>query len=114
MVLFIQKIIINATISIFDIVNFPFLDENVPRATSSGVCISQLIWFAIVSSHVTDFNTRNKILTAKFLKQVIGITKSVKLFLSSIDATMTWYQNLIRDSNLFLNKACRNLNFMVT
>ena len=25
---------------------------------------------------------------------------------------MTWYQNLIRYSNLFLNKACWNLNFM--
>ena len=27
---------------------------------------------------------------------------------------MTWYQNLIRDSILFLNKAYRNLNFMAT
>ena len=53
----------------FEIVNFPFLDGDVPRAASYGVYISQLIRFARVSSHVTDFNTRNKLLTAKFLDQ---------------------------------------------
>ena len=30
----------------FDIVNFPFLDGDVPRSTSYGVYISQLIGFA--------------------------------------------------------------------
>ena len=44
---------------IFDIVNFPFLDGDVPRSTSYGVYISQLIRFARASSHVDDFNTRN-------------------------------------------------------
>ena len=36
----------------FDIVNFPFLDGDVPHSTSYGVYISQLIRFARVSSHV--------------------------------------------------------------
>ena len=49
----------------FDIVNFPFLDGDVPRSASYGVYISQRIRFARVSSHVDDFNTRNKVLTAK-------------------------------------------------
>ena len=49
--------------------NFPFLDGDVPRSTSYGVYISQLIRFARVSSHVDDFNTRNKVLTAKLLRQ---------------------------------------------
>ena len=44
----------------FDIVNFPFLDGDFPRSTSYGVYISQLIRFARVSSHVADFNARNK------------------------------------------------------
>ena len=44
----------------FDIVNFPFLDGDVPCFTSYGVYISQLIRFARVSSHVADFNARNK------------------------------------------------------
>ena len=53
----------------FDIVNFPFLDGDVPRRTSYGVYISQLIRFARASSNVSDFNCRNKALTAKLLKQ---------------------------------------------
>ena len=52
----------------FDIVNFPFLDGDVPRCPSYGVYISQLIRFARVCSHVDDFNTRNKCLTAKLHK----------------------------------------------
>ena len=40
----------------FDIVIFPFLDVDVPRSTSYGVYISQLIRFARVSSmHVIKF-----------------------------------------------------------
>ena len=53
----------------FEIVSFPFLDGDVPRSTSYGVYISQLICFARASSYVTDFNTRNKLLTQKLLKQ---------------------------------------------
>ena len=53
----------------FDIVYFPFLDGDVPRRPSYGVYIYQLIRFARVCSHVDDFNTRNKCLTAKLLKQ---------------------------------------------
>ena len=50
-----------------DIVNFPFLDGDVPRRASYGVYISQLIRFARVCNHVADFNARNKCLTAKLL-----------------------------------------------
>ena len=53
----------------FEIVNFPFLDGDVPRFTFYGVYISQLIRFARASSHVADFITRNKLLTLKLLKQ---------------------------------------------
>ena len=49
----------------FDIVNFPFLDGDVPRRPSYGVYIFQLIRFARVCSHVDDLDTRNKCLTAK-------------------------------------------------
>ena len=45
----------------FDIVNFPFLDGDVPCSTSYGVYISQLIRFTRVSRHVDDYTTRNKI-----------------------------------------------------
>ena len=43
----------------FEIVNFPFLDRDLPRAPSYGVYISQLIRFARVCSIVDDFNNRN-------------------------------------------------------
>ena len=52
-----------------DIVNFPFLDGDVPQRPSYCVYISQLIRFARASLHVNDFNYRNKFLTAKHLKQ---------------------------------------------
>ena len=45
----------------FEIVNFPFLGGDVPRSTFYGVYISQLIRFARASSHVADFNIRNKL-----------------------------------------------------
>ena len=51
----------------FDIVNFPFLDGDIPRSTSYGVYISQLIWLTRVFSNVADFNACNKSLTAKLL-----------------------------------------------
>ena len=53
----------------YEIVNFPILDGDVPRSTSYGVYISQLIGFARASSYVVDFNTRNKLLTQKLFKQ---------------------------------------------
>ena len=54
----------------FEIVNFPFLDGDVPRSPSYGVYISQLIRFASVCSNGDDFNNRNLILMAKlFIKK---------------------------------------------
>ena len=64
----------------FDIVNFAFLDGDVPHSTSYGVYNSQLIRFARVSSHVHDLNTRNKVLTAKLLRQGYRYHKIRKAF----------------------------------
>ena len=58
-----------------DIVNFPFLDSDVPRSTSYGVYISQLIRFARVSSHA-----RHESLTAKLLQQGYRYHKLRKTF----------------------------------
>ena len=67
----------------FDIVNFPFLDGDVPLSTSYELYelyISQLIWFTRVSSHVVDFNARNKTLTVKLLQQGYRYHKLRKTF----------------------------------
>ena len=60
--------------------NFPFLDGGVPRSTSYGDYISQLIRFARVSSHVDDFNSHNKVSTAKLLRQGYRYHKIRKAF----------------------------------
>ena len=94
----------------FDIVKFPFLDGDVPPATSYGVYISQLIRFLRVSSQVADFNTRNKALTTKLLGQGYRYHKLRKtFFLNSIDASKfnTGLKSLLKN-------ACRSLNFMET
>ena len=64
----------------FEIVNFLFLDGDVPRSPSYGVYISQLIRFARVCSNVDDFNNRNLFLTAKLLKQGYRYHKIRKSF----------------------------------
>ena len=43
----------------FGIVNFPFLDSDIPRAASYDVYSSELIRFAKVSSHVTSIPVIN-------------------------------------------------------
>ena len=53
----------------FEIVNFPFLDGDVPRSPSYGVYISQHNGFARVCSNIDDFNNRPLFLTAKLLRQ---------------------------------------------
>ena len=75
----------------FDIVNFPFLDGDVPRSTAYGVYISQLILFARVSSHVADFNARNKSLRAI---SIINLERHSLNFFTNI---MNWFLNSVLD-----------------
>ena len=58
----------------FDIVIFSFLDGDVAISQLTG------IRFARVSIHVTDFNARNKIATAKLLQQGYQYCKLRKVF----------------------------------
>ena len=64
----------------FDIVNFPFLDGDVPRRTSYSVYISHFIRFARASSNLSDFNCCNEALTDKFLRQGYRYLKIHKAF----------------------------------
>ena len=73
----------------FDIVNFPFLDGDVPRSASYGVYISQLIRFARVSSHVDDFNTRNKVLLQNVLDKDIDIINFLRRSQNFIGGILT-------------------------
>ena len=90
----------------FVIVNFPFLDGDVPRRPSYGVYISQLKRFARVCSHVDDFNTRNKCLTAKQDYRYHKLRKAFSKFYRR-------HYGLISKCNVGL-KSLLHQNFMVT
>ena len=79
----------------FNLVNFPFLDGGVRRSTSYGVYISQLVRFARVTSHVTYFNARNKILN--FSIRAIGVVNFEELFQNFNADTMNWFHNFKSD-----------------
>ena len=64
----------------FEIVNFSFLDGDIPRSHSYGVYIWQLIRFATVCSNVNEFNNRNLFLTTKLFKEGYRYHKIIKTF----------------------------------
>ena len=96
----------------FEIVNFPFLNGDVPRSTYYGVYISQLIRFARASSYVADFNTRNELLTQKLLKQGYRYHRPRKTFSKFYRRYYDFISTL--DLNLSCAKDFRNLISMVT
>ena len=100
--LFRLRFMINAMTD-FDIVNFPFLDGDVPRRASYGAYISQLTRFARVYNHVADFNAQNKCLTAKLLQQGYRYHKLRKTYFKF------YYRNyeLISKFNVGLNTLLR-------
>ena len=74
----------------FDIFNFLFLDGDVPRRTSYGVYISQLIRFARASSNLSDFNCRIKAHTVKLLRQGYRFLNFVRRFRNFIADIVPW------------------------
>ena len=97
----------------FKIVNFPFLDKDVPRSPSYGVYISQLIRFARVCSNDDDFNNINLFLTAKLLKQGYRYHKIQKAFSKFYHRHSELIVKYNAGLKLFCNKAYQNLYFMM-
>ena len=98
----------------FGIVNFPFLDGDVPRSTCYGVYICQLIRFARMSSDVADFNARNKSLTTRLLQQGYRYHKLRKTFSKYYRRHNELISKLNAGLKHFYIKAYRSRNFMVT
>ena len=73
----------------FDIVNFPFLDGEIPWRTSYMVYITQFIRFARAFSNLSDFNCRNKFLTAKLFRQGYRYFKLRKAFSKFLSQTQS-------------------------
>ena len=78
MILCLPNFMIKVTTLILKLSISHFNDSS--HSTSYGVYISQLIRFARASSYVADFNTRNKLLTQKLLKQGYRYHKLRKTF----------------------------------
>ena len=72
----------------FEIVNFPFSDGDVPRYTSYGFYISQLIRFARASSYLLTSTLAINCKLRNFLNKAIGIINFAKHFQNFIDDTM--------------------------
>ena len=72
----------------FEVVNFPFLYGDIPRSTSYGVYISELIRFARASNHGFGYNTGNKLLTHRPIKLCYRHHKLCKKNLSFTADTM--------------------------
>jgi len=53
----------------FDIVNFPFLDSNIPLGPAYGVYISQLIRYCRACCKYEDFKMRHEVLVTRLLSQ---------------------------------------------
>ena len=73
-----------------------------------------VIWFARVSSHMADFNARNKCLTAKLLQQGYRYHKLRKTFSKFYRRHYELVSKLNVGSKHFCFKAYRYRNFMVT
>ena len=96
------------------LVNFPFLDVDVPRSPTYGVYISQLIRFARVCSNVDEINNRNLFLTAKILKQGFRYHKIRKHFLNSTTDTQSLLLNTTSVLKSILQQGIyQNLHCMV-
>ena len=54
----------------FEIVNFPFLNGDVPLSLhpEESISLNSFVMLSRASSHVAEFNTHNKLLTQKLLK----------------------------------------------
>ena len=80
----------------FEIVNFPFLDDDVPHSVSGAVCVSQNVQFAGASDCVVDFDA---ICLLIFLSKGYPYHKLCKTFFSKFYSR---YCGLVSDSMLGL------------
>jgi hypothetical protein len=84
----------------FSIVNYPFLDSNIPSRPAYGVYISRLVAFARACSSLSDFVYRHDLLARKLLLQGYNI-KSLR---NTFSKFITKYSDLVAKYNIQLSK----------
>ena len=94
----------------FHIVNYPFLDSNIPNRPAYGVYVSRLVCFARACSDVSDFETRHNMLVKKLLDQGYVIKQLRKRFTKF----MTDHSDLVQHFNIQLSSFLKtNLSLRV-
>ena len=71
---------IREIVSIFPIVNFPYLSSNIPSKPAYGVYISQLVRIGRIRDNFEQFNDRHYKLTSKLIKQGFWYTQLCYFF----------------------------------
>ena len=79
----------------FPIINFLWLSGDVPRLSSYGIYISQLVRFARCCTSVLDFHSKNFQILQNCWHRVIDIQSSEKHLESSLDHTLNFCRNLM-------------------
>ena len=94
----------------FHIVNYPFLDSNIPNRPAYGVYVSRLVCFARACSDLSDFVVRHNLLVKKLLNQ--GYT--LKYLRKCFSKFMQNHVDLIQHYNIQLSSFLKtNLSLQV-
>ena len=81
----------------FEIVNYPFLDSNIPEGPAYGVYISRLVAFARACKSLDDFNLRHKTLFHKLKGQGYNTRRLRSKFLKFCDTLTVKYNCSVQD-----------------
>ena len=64
----------------FHIINFPYLDSNIPTRPAYGIYISQLVRIARICVKYSSFAERNRHITSRLVKQGFHYSKLCDIF----------------------------------
>ena len=91
----------------FNIVNYPFMESNIPINPAYGVYVSRLIAFARICTDFKDFAERHKLLASKLLKQGFSKQKLKKVFLKFVnkyqEVLIKYHVNFSEHINIILS-----------
>ena len=79
----------------FKIVNFPFLNSNIPTNPACGVYMSQLVRIGRICCDYSSFAQRHYMITSKLVNQGFWYVNCAGYSKGSIKDTRYWYVNLV-------------------
>lgn len=88
----------------FSIVNYPFLDGNIPKRIGWSVLVSQLIRYSRVCDNVTSFASHSSSLLSKLSKQSFSdsfLLQKLKIFVHKYQEQISKYSSSTNNPDLF-------------